>query len=294
MMFQMRQVGIDLFSLYDKEYVIGVDYNSKYVEVAQLKNERAASVIKKVKKMFSCHGIPKEVFTDNGSQFTSNDFKIFENDWDFAHDSSSPEYPKSNGFVERHIQTVKRSLKKAKETMQDPYLVILMLNTTPDKDGQSPASKMFGRHPRTLLPSIVKPKSNNPSGKLKAKHRYDKRSRDLPEIEPHTTVRIFSRSKYGNWRQKGKVLSKRKEPRSYNVLNDRGNIIRRNRWQLTPTNETFNEDENIEHDFDEIEDDDPVEIPAEDPEIGIEPEIHDYVTRSGRISRKPDRLGVND
>ena len=52
-----------------------VDCNSKFVEVAPLKNEKATTVIKTVKKMFSCHGIPKEVFTDNGSQFMSCDFK---------------------------------------------------------------------------------------------------------------------------------------------------------------------------------------------------------------------------
>ena len=93
---------------------------------------------------------------------------------------------------------------------------------------------------------------------------------------------------------KGKSNIQKKRTQVVQCTYDRGNIIRRNRWQLTPTNEIFNEDENIEHAFDEIEDDDPVEIPAEDPEIAIEPEIHDYVTRSGRISRKPDRLGFNE
>ena len=36
------------------------------------------------------------------------------------------------------------------------------------------------------------------------------------------------------------MISKRPEPCSY-VLNEKGNIIRRNRWQLLPTNETINE-----------------------------------------------------
>ena len=98
------KVGIDLFSLYSNEYVVVVDYNSKYVEVAPLKNETATCFINNVKKIFSRHGIPKDVFSDNGSQFTSKAFKLFSSCWDFEHDSSSPEYPKSNGFVERHIQ----------------------------------------------------------------------------------------------------------------------------------------------------------------------------------------------
>ena len=36
---QWVKVGADLFSLYDKEYVIVVDYNSKYVELASLRDE---------------------------------------------------------------------------------------------------------------------------------------------------------------------------------------------------------------------------------------------------------------
>ena len=234
------KIGVDLFSLYKKEYVIVVDYNSKFVEIAHLKNEGAPCVIKNVKKILSRHGIPKDVFSDNGPQFTSRDFKNFSRNWDFDHDSSSPEYPKSNGFVERHIQTVKKMLKKANESDQDPYLALLYLNTAPDKDGHSPASIMFGRNTRTTLPSHVKPPSmNHVTTNKKMKEQYDRKSRDLSSLEPNTTVRIYSKNKDGNWKKKGMVLSRRVEPRSYNILNEKGNVIRRNRWQLLPTNEHF-------------------------------------------------------
>ena len=105
-----EKVGVDLFSLYHKEYVAVVDYNSKFIEMAQLRDESAKCVIDNVKKIFSRHGIPRIVQSDNGSQFTSNEFKQFATSWDFEHSTSSPEYPKSNGLVERHIQTLKRTL----------------------------------------------------------------------------------------------------------------------------------------------------------------------------------------
>ena len=94
----------------------------------------------KIKKLFAIHGIPKEVFSDNGTQFSSHEFKEFARAWDFVHRTSSPEYPQSNGLVERNVQTVKRLWKKSKITGEDPYLTMLNLNTTPNKDGQSPAS----------------------------------------------------------------------------------------------------------------------------------------------------------
>ena len=115
------KVGIDLFSLYRKDYIAVVDYNSKYIEVAHIKDESARSVIDNIKKIFSRHGIPKEVYSDNGPQFTSHEFKEFTTTWDFIHRTSSPEYSKSNGLVERHIQTIKRTLKKSNESNQDAY-----------------------------------------------------------------------------------------------------------------------------------------------------------------------------
>ena len=47
---------------------------------------------------------------------------VIAHDWDFQHDFSSPHFPQSNGLVERFIQTVKRSMKKAHETKNDPFL----------------------------------------------------------------------------------------------------------------------------------------------------------------------------
>ena len=92
-------------------------YNSKFIEIAPLKSESSKCVINNLKKMFSRYGIPKEVFSDNGPQFSSREFKDFSIKWDFIHNTSSPEYPQSNGLVERHIQTIKRLLKKAKASV---------------------------------------------------------------------------------------------------------------------------------------------------------------------------------
>ena len=64
--------------------------------------------------MFSQYGTPKELVTDNGSEFWSHYFKSFSRTRDFEHWTISPRYYQSNGLVERSIQTIKRNLKKAK------------------------------------------------------------------------------------------------------------------------------------------------------------------------------------
>ena len=45
--------------------------------------------------------------------------------------TSSPKFPKSNGFIKRQIQTIKRALIKAEQAGRDPNLTMLYLRTTP-------------------------------------------------------------------------------------------------------------------------------------------------------------------
>ena len=83
----------------NKDYVILVDYISKFFEISRLPNTEASTVINHTKAIFSRHGIPREVVNDNEPQFTSYEYKKFSQEWDFKHTTSSPRYPKSNGFV---------------------------------------------------------------------------------------------------------------------------------------------------------------------------------------------------
>ena len=61
----------------------------------------------KCKKIISQYGIPKELITDNGPEFTSHQIKKFSKSWNFKHQTVSPHDHQSNGLVERLIQTVK-------------------------------------------------------------------------------------------------------------------------------------------------------------------------------------------
>ena len=128
------KVGTDCFHLKNNCYVIVVDYHSKFFELSKIPNLESSTVIKATKEIFSRHGIPKFVFSDNGPEFASLEYKEFATEWDFVHDSSSPYFPQSNGQVERTIQTVKRALKKAMYSNEDQYLALLALRTTPVKN----------------------------------------------------------------------------------------------------------------------------------------------------------------
>ena len=77
------------------------------------------------------HGIPYKMVSDNGPQFSSQEFKVFKDCYEFDHVTSSPTYPQSNGKAENAVKTAQRIMLKALEAGSDPYLGLLDLRNTP-------------------------------------------------------------------------------------------------------------------------------------------------------------------
>ena len=70
--------------------------------------------------MFFKFGIPEEVMSDRGSQFSFFLFQNFAKHYGFHHTFSSLRYVQSNGEEERAVQTIKNLLKS-----HDPYFALL-------------------------------------------------------------------------------------------------------------------------------------------------------------------------
>lgn len=67
--------------------------------------------------------------------------------------TSSPHYPRCNRFVERQIQTVKTTIKKAKRANEDVELALLFLRETPiDHKLPSLAELLFNGWVKYMLP----------------------------------------------------------------------------------------------------------------------------------------------
>lgn len=146
------KVGVDLFVLENRTYLLTVDYFSNFVEVDYLTSTTSTAVIKKIKEQFSRHGIPEIVFSDNGPQFSCREFKSFADVWGFEHRTSSPLYPQSNGKAENAVKTCKLIMKKAALSKSDVHLALLDFRNTPsERDGTSPSQKLFSRRTRTRM-----------------------------------------------------------------------------------------------------------------------------------------------
>lgn len=142
-------IGTDLFELDKCQYLLVVDYFSRYPEVIKLNSTTSSQVIAVLKTIFARHGIPETVRSDNGPQYSSQEFARFASSYGFSHVTSSPRYPQSNGQVERMVQTIKQMLKKS----PDPHIAVLSYRATPHPwCGYSPAELCMGRRIRTAVP----------------------------------------------------------------------------------------------------------------------------------------------
>lgn len=138
-------VAGDLYEIRGKDFLIVVDTYSKFPEVVPISCLTSVTVIDKLKEMFARHGKPVVFCSDSGPQFSSADFNNFLKSWEISHHRmSTPTYSQSNGFIERHVQTVKKVIKKTILDQKDIQLALLEYRNTPVGHNQpSPAQLLF-------------------------------------------------------------------------------------------------------------------------------------------------------
>ena len=96
--------------------------------------------------LFSIEGYQDEIVSDNRSPFQSKEFAKFLSGLGIKHTTSSPGYPRSNGFIERHIQTVKNMLSKSSNTQFFQEVLADLRTTCIGMGLPSPAEILHGRN----------------------------------------------------------------------------------------------------------------------------------------------------
>nr|XP_054602637.1 uncharacterized protein K02A2.6-like [Nothobranchius furzeri] len=232
------KVGTDLFDFDGKSYIVVTDYFSNYPEVGLLQTTSSKAVIAYLKTVFARHGVPCELFSDNGPQFSSCEFATFAKEWGFQHSTSSPIYPKSNGLAESSVKIIKTLMKKAQDR-EDFQKSLLIYRSTPLQNGMSAAQMLMGRRIRSNLPvneDLLTPKTAHKvkeakdGQKVKQKQLHDRTARHLPSLKPGDKVRLRDITT-GTWRHQGQVKEE-VAPRSYRIQMEGGVSLRRNRVDL--------------------------------------------------------------
>ena len=230
-----EKVGCDVFDFEDKHYLVCVDYYSDFFELDRIFDMKGKEVITKLKSQFARHGIPIQVFSDNGPPFNSKEFQAFASAYEFEHLTSSPRYPKSNGKVENAVKIALSIMKKARDAGSDPKLSLLDYRNTPTEGiGSSPSQRLFGRRTRTMLPTssgLLVPETCVPhklkEKKAKQTYYYNRGAKALNRLEPGEVVRI--KPERGSMKWTKATVDKEVDIRSYQVRTEDGRTYRRNR-----------------------------------------------------------------
>jgi len=99
-------------------WFILVDAYSKWPEVVQLSTKTATKIVSVSRTIFSRMGIPNQIVTDYGPQFTAIEFEQFCKNNGINHTLTAPYHPSSNGEAERFVQTFKQTMQKEKGDVQ--------------------------------------------------------------------------------------------------------------------------------------------------------------------------------
>ena len=140
-----------------------VDFATRYPEAAPLKNIEAVTIADTLVDIFSRIGVPQEILSDRGSQFTSGVFAEVTKLLSMRQLFTTPYHPAGNGLVERFNGTLKTMLRRMcaeKPTDWDRYLGALLFayREAPQASlGFSPFELIYGRRvrgPLTLLKEL--------------------------------------------------------------------------------------------------------------------------------------------
>lgn len=149
-------------------YLILIDAYSKWPEVRVVKNMTTETTIRLCREYFSTYGIPSVFASDNGPQFTSNEFGKFLKMNGVVHKFSAPYHPATNGQAERFIQTMKGKLKSLDCRGSDIHselcnILLAYRKTIHPATGYSPSMLVFNRQIRSRLDLMVPSKDINRS-----------------------------------------------------------------------------------------------------------------------------------
>ena len=256
-----EKLGSDIFEFKGQKYLMIVDYYSRFPVIRLLSDISAATICNNFTSVFAEYGLPSEITTDFGSQYTSDKFKNICHQNGITLHLSSPYHHQTNSAAERTIGTYKCMLKKTLESNQSPYTALWMYRNTPlDSRTPSPYELLFGRKPRTMIPST---KSNmkskhpeNDSHLENNQHRQHKQaefynvkaSKDREELENMQPVYVRNTLK-GIW-EPATVLSRPnpiQNPRTY-LIEMQGKVYQRTREHLRPRQETcFSHKEDVSY-----------------------------------------------
>ena len=104
----MQLISADIFEWEGKYHLAMVDGYSGMLFHNSMTNISSATVIQAYEKVFQMTGYPERIRSDNGRQFVSAQTVAYLTSKGIIAETSSPEFPSSNGHAEAAVKSIKR------------------------------------------------------------------------------------------------------------------------------------------------------------------------------------------
>jgi hypothetical protein len=220
-------------------WLVVVDSFTKWVEIVLLATASSKTTIIALRVMFGRYGVPRQLVSDNGAQFTSADFKQFCDKNGITHVRSTPYHPKTNGLAERMVQTFKQRFRSDNSDLQVrlQHFLLSYRNTPHASTERSPAEMFLGRRLPMVLDRLrPNAKHTLEEAALRQTEYHDQKAKHR-EFVPGDPVWIENETEKGH---RAGTIEKQNGPLSYEVVNESSGSVQRKhadqlRQRATPT-----------------------------------------------------------
>ncbi|UYV60521.1 hypothetical protein LAZ67_1001407, partial [Cordylochernes scorpioides] len=216
-----QRIHIDFANKENINLLIVVDSHSKWIEAIPMRETTTRKTIEQLRRLFSSYGLPEELVSDNGPQFTGSEMKGFLEGNGIKQTLIPAYHPQSNGLAERAVRTIKTALDKNKrkigDTIQDTLSkVLLAYRSTPHvTTGKTPSKLFIGRALRTRVSLIHPSLASRVRDQQARQMKYDRRTH-LEEFQIDDLVWCKNFRGGDKWIP-GKIVGK-KGTRVYTIL----------------------------------------------------------------------------
>ena len=214
-------------------FLVLVDAYSKWLEVIPTTGCTAKITITQLRRIFSTHGIPDIIVSDNATAFMGSEFQEFVMRNGIRHITGAPYHAATNGLAENAVKTFKSAMKKSTGDMEDRLFRFLFdYRITPHvTTGVPPCELLMNRKVKCrfdlLRPSI----GNIVKKKQEIQARNYSCNRAGPDITVGDNVYYKNYSHIGPPNIPGTVVE-RTGPISCKVQNETGAVVRKHFVQL--------------------------------------------------------------
>lgn len=296
-----ERIHLDFAEDHKQMFLVVMDAYARWPEIIPMHTTTSEKTIEALRTLFSAYGLPKEVVTDNGPQFVSQEFETFLARNGVKHITSPAYHPASNGLAERLVQNLKKSLAKNRAiggmTLEHcvANFVFGYRNTPHTTTGKTPSELFLKRQVRTRL-SLIRPEFSQ--------RMQTETEPNLPRVRSFTVgQQVLVKNYRGGEKWLNGVIREVLGPVTYNVEVN-GKCVKRHVNQMLSTRANPDQLTQVDSyagailDFDEFNTDSVVEqsVPMtgmEQPRVPSPPPVVERdSTRPVRNRRPPDRLNL--